>query len=198
MRLLVSCLSALMLLAACGQRNAFPDEDSTPTPPSPLATGLEAIDIAREAVPTATGVARLAVSFPRPGGTAEYWSVWLFDPESPSSYQQVEIQGRETVDLHVADPPTGAGAPVGFEVLRFDSSSAAQAVEGLDWAVGPEVEVTLNPVAFDVGGDDAPSSLRGRGVWHFVVTRRSASGPQLLGTVWISAESGEVLEAQRT
>lgn len=182
---LVVCLTML----SCGPRS--PAEPS----PSPdalrdLATGLEVIAIATEAFSDADKVLTISLSFPRLGGTAEFWKVTLGNPGG--EFRSIEIQGRRVVGSETLQPrfPPGVEATA-IEELTFDTDEAEALLRDLPPVTEEEeLSVSLSPIALDVADQDVPEGARGAPAWRFWITQ---NGSVLVQTVWVSARDGSVL-----
>ncbi|MBW3589419.1 MAG: hypothetical protein KY429_08360 [Actinobacteria bacterium] len=194
-----AAFSVMILLSACGQKSGPAPAPTTSPEPSlspDLSTGLEAVRIAQQEAGSATGVVRVTLSFPRPRGRAEFWTVFLVDPSTGAGFVRVEVQRKSVVRVEEApeiseDP--GAVPAARFDELQFDTSDAVEKVQALEWASEPGTDVVIHPVAFDVLDENAPEQVRGQPAWSLVVSRQQV----IVGAVWISARSGEVLVERR-
>lgn len=185
----------LTVLTGCGLRNPEPPRPSPSPSESRLATGLEAVTLARKEAPSATGLVRLSLSFPRPEGRAEFWTVFFTDPSVASGFVQLEIQGKTVVSSaasqRLADP--SLLTPPKFDELQFDTSEAVKKVASASWARGQGIEVTLSPSALDITNDEVPEAVRGRPAWTIVVSRSQT----IVGVAWVSVRTGEILAESR-
>lgn len=179
-----------LLGGSCGPSRPN-DPDPPPSPPGQvgsLLTGLGAIELAASDVEGAAGLYRIALAFPRPRGTAEFWSVALATADGP---RKVDIEvnrvvgsGAETIE------PEGAGA-FPLDRLAFDSDEALTKVEELIATRGdPGLSAALSPLALDILRSDAPRGHQGEPLWQFLVTNDQGA---LVDTMWVSAESGQVV-----
>jgi len=198
-RALSAVISLMILFPGCGQKSS-PAPGPTPSPEPTLApdlsTGLEAVTIAHQEAGSATGVVRISLSFPRPQGRAEFWTVFLVDPSASAGFVRVEVQRKSAVRLEEApeiseDP--GAIPAARFDELQFDTSDAVEKVQALEWASEPGTDVVIHPVALDVLDESAPEQARGQPAWSLVVSRQQV----IVGVVWVSARSGDVLVERR-
>lgn len=197
-RAFLAAFSLMILLAGCGQKSSpAPAPSPSPEPLSPdLATGLEAVSIAQREAGAATGVVRITLSFPRPQGRAEFWTIFLVDPSASAGFVRVEVERKSVVRMEEApeiseDP--GAIQAARFDELQFDTEEAVEKVKSLEWASEPGTEVMIHPVALDVLEENAPDQVRSQPAWSLVVSRRQV----LVGVVWVSARSGDVLVERR-
>lgn len=195
MRLTVMMVVLSLMLGACGQRGPQ-DPSGTPTPAvSPAATdrltGLGALEVAVGAFPEANGVLRMTASFPRAGGTAEFWAVTL---TSPSAVRLIEVQGTSVVgDRSLGDDPEADGAPVRLEVMSFDTPAAERKLAELPRVTEAGREVSLSPLAMDPTRDDVPEGALGAPAWEFLITERRDGSTVQAETIWISAANGDIL-----
>lgn len=183
-------LTLLVLLGACGGR---PDA-RTPSPrPSGVIvndflSAVEAIRLATERVPGATGIFGVSVSFPRSEGESEFWTVDLAHPDEPQVIVRVQIQGRRVVS--VSDVPSDGGQQVPAGAVKVDSSEAVKRVHSLSWYRAGD-EVTLAPQVLRIGDAQIPAA-NGRPFWHLIVVL-PGSQRTLRGAAWIATDTGEVL-----
>lgn len=198
-RTLSAAFSLTILLAGCGQKSGpapAPSPSPEPSLSPDLSTGLEAVRIAQQEAGSATGVVRITLSFPRPQGTAEFWTVFLADPSVSAGFVRVEVQRKSVVRFEEApeiSEDAGAVPAARFDELQFDTSDAVEKVQALEWASEPGTEVVIHPVAFDVLDESIPEQVRGQPAWSLVVSRQQV----IVGAAWVSARSGEVLVERR-
>lgn len=177
-----------VLLAACGPRDAG-DDGGDPPDPGDLATGLEAISIATGAFEDADGVVRVSLSFPRPGGTAEFWEVTL--ARGSEDFRRIEIQGKRVVGSQTV-PASELDVVRAFDIddLEFDTDQAEDALRETPPVEGdPELRVSLSPIPLDATSD-VPEEVGDTPAWELLITR---DGSVHLQRVWVSALNGEVL-----
>lgn len=178
------------LAAGCGARS--------PDPPvsSPIATdrvtGLEAVEIARGEFPEATELIKVTLSFPRSGGTAEFWSVTI---KGSAQVRTIEIQERTVVGNKTLSPddPAVAGASVRLDVLSFDTAAAETILLALPQVKDNGRSVSISPLAMDLSRNDLPDEALGAPAWEFLVTENQEGSAIHVETIWISGVNGEIL-----
>ena len=181
----------LVALVACGAqpRAAQPTIRPSGVVVTDFLTAIEAIRLATQSVPGASGLFSVSVSFPRSQGKSEFWTIDLAHPSDPASISRVQIQGRRVVTTSEAPIPDGARA-VPADQVKIDSSEAITRVSALSW-FKPGDEVTLAPEVLRVGSD-LIAAARDRAFWHLIVVS-PAPERTLRGAAWIATDTGEVL-----
>lgn len=181
-------LAIALLLVACGPGDAGEDGGDPPDL-NDLATGLEAIDIATGAFEDADGVVRVALSFPRRGGTAEFWEVIL--ARGSGDLRRIEIQGERVVRSQTVPGSEFDGIrPFQIDSLEFDTDDAEDVLRRLPPVEGdPELRVSLSPIPLDAASE-VPEEVGETPSWQLLITR---NGSVHLQRVWVSALDGDVL-----
>jgi len=179
-----------LLVAGCGARS--PDPPTSSPISTDRVTGLGAVELARGEFPEATGLIKLTLSFPRSGGTAEFWSVTM---KGPAQARTIEIQeqmvvGSTTVSL---DDPTVEGTSVRLDILSFDTAAAETKLLALPRVKDKARSVSISPLAMDPTRNDVPDEALGAPAWEFLVTEIQDGSAIHVETIWISSVNGEIL-----